>query len=58
MEFKFGSVGFLVKKGKAAHEPKAQTAGGYPGSVAWSMPISVATPSERDTSPSLGYPQQ
>ena len=30
MEFKFGSVGFLVKKGKAAHEPKAQTAGCYP----------------------------
>ena len=58
MEFKFGSVGFLVKKGKAAHEPKAQTAGGYPGSLAWGIPISVATPSERDTSPSQGYPQQ
>ena len=58
MEFKFGSVGFLVKKGKAAHEPKAQTVGGYPGSLAWGIPISVATPSERDTSPSLGYPQQ
>ena len=58
MEFKFGSVGFLVKKVKAAHEPKAQTAGGYPGSLAWGIPISVATPSERDTSPSLGYPQQ
>ena len=43
-EFKFGSVGFLVQKGKAAHEPKAQTAGCYPSSLAWSMPISVATP--------------
>ena len=58
MEFKFGSVGFLVKKGKAAHEPNAQTAGCYPSSLAWSIPISVATPSERDTSPSQGYPQQ
>ena len=34
MEFKFGSVGFLVQKGKAAHEPKAQTAGCHPSSLA------------------------
>ena len=35
LEFEFGSVGFGVKKGKAAHEPpKAQTAGAYPGSLA------------------------
>ena len=44
MEFKFGSVGFLVQKGKAAQEPKAQTAGCHRSSLAWSMPISVATP--------------
>ena len=44
LEFEFGSVGFGVKNGKAAHELKAQTAGAYPGSLAWSMPITVATP--------------
>ena len=33
-EFKFGSVGFLVQKGKAVHEPKAQTVGCYPSSLA------------------------
>ena len=34
LEFEFGSVGFGVKNGKAAHELKAQTAGAYPGSLA------------------------
>ena len=33
-EFKFGSVVFLVQKGKAVHEPKAQTVGCYPSSLA------------------------
>ena len=33
-----------VKKGKVAQEPKAQTDGAYPVSLAWGMSRSIATP--------------
>ena len=44
------------KKGKGANEPKAQTAGAYPGSISMKHLGVLLLPPGQDASPSQGYP--